>query len=153
MGIDLKSAPDHFKTKLPDEERKALGKLGWTAEQAFERHLARKEKDLQDEVAAWLDINSIWYSRARMDKRSTLRKGTPDFICCVEGQFLAVECKSSIGRVTPEQDEEIKSIWACKGKAIIAYDLNYVIATVRSMQAQVRVVQEALQKDGWRNKV
>jgi hypothetical protein len=149
MGVDLTSAPDHFKTKLPPEERKAMGKAGWTKEDAEARFSCRQERRLQDEVAAWLDISGIWYSRSRMDKRTTNKAGTPDFLCCVEGQFFAIECKSARGRLSEAQDEAIKHIWACRGIAIIAYSLKRVIDEVESIRAKVRIAREALEKNGW----
>ena len=137
MGIDIKSVPDSFRKKLPAKERKALGKHGMTAAEARERYRSGQEKILQGDIAAWLDIEGIWYTRSRMDRKTTLRKGTPDFICCVNGLFLAIEAKCEGGEVKEEQAEAISRIWGSSGylHAMVAYTLKQVIFRVKELRA------------------
>ena len=50
------------------------------------------------------------------------RAGIPDIICCVNGHFLAIECKAGKGRTTALQDRELQRIRDSGGNALIIYD-------------------------------
>ena len=47
------------------------------------------------------------------------RAGIPDFLVCVNGYFLAVECKAEDGRTTALQERELWNIQASKGAAYV----------------------------------
>ena len=47
------------------------------------------------------------------------RAGIPDIICCVNGSFLAIECKAAKGTTTALQEREIAAIRSANGVAII----------------------------------
>ena len=136
MGIDLKYQPDSFKSKLSTSERKKLGKHGMTATEARESYRSGQEKILQEDIAYWLALEGIWYTRSRMDKRSTTRRGVPDFICCVRGSFLAIEAKCADGRLSQCQRDEIERIQRSSGEifAMVAYNLKQVIDRVRTLE-------------------
>jgi len=48
------------------------------------------------------------------------RSGIPDFICCYNGRFLAIECKAEKGNLTALQTRELTRIDAAGGVAVIA---------------------------------
>lgn len=50
------------------------------------------------------------------------RSGIPDIICCVNGFFLAIECKAGKGKTTALQDREIALIKEANGLALVIYD-------------------------------
>lgn len=52
------------------------------------------------------------------------RAGIPDFVCCVKGQFLAIECKAGKGKTTALQDRELESIRAAWGTALVINENN-----------------------------
>lgn len=63
-----------------------------------------RESDLHDEIEAhcrskgWLAIHS------RMDMPTTTAKGAPDFVIYAsQGVMLHIECKTRVGKLTPEQ--------------------------------------------------
>ena len=47
------------------------------------------------------------------------RSGIPDFICCYNGRFLAIECKAGKGDLTALQTRELTRIDAAGGEAIV----------------------------------
>lgn len=47
------------------------------------------------------------------------RVGIPDIICCVDGRYLAIECKAGAGKTTVLQDREIAAITKAGGVAIV----------------------------------
>jgi hypothetical protein len=50
--------------------------------------------------------------------------GVPDFLCCVDGIFLAVEAKAGKGKTTPLQDRQIAAIQAAGGHALVIRETN-----------------------------
>ena len=52
------------------------------------------------------------------------RAGIPDIICCVNGFFLAIECKAGKGKTTALQDRELGRIRTAGGTAIVIYDTD-----------------------------
>ena len=49
------------------------------------------------------------------------RSGVPDIIGCVNGKFLAIECKSKRGELTKLQEHNIEQIRVAKGEAFVIY--------------------------------
>lgn len=52
------------------------------------------------------------------------RTGIPDFICCVDGFFFAIECKAGTNKPTALQKLEISSITEAGGVAIVVNEDN-----------------------------
>lgn len=50
------------------------------------------------------------------------RKGIPDFIACCRGKFIAIEAKSSKGKLTKLQELELGKISAAGGLAFVIRD-------------------------------
>lgn len=54
--------------------------------------------------------------------------GSPDLIACSpEGQFIAIECKSSKGKLSPKQEEFLNKVRELGGKAIVVRSLDELI--------------------------
>lgn len=47
------------------------------------------------------------------------RAGIPDIICCINGHFLAIECKAGKGMPTALQARELDRIRTAKGEAVV----------------------------------
>ena len=52
------------------------------------------------------------------------RAGIPDIIGCMDGHFIAIECKAGKGRTTKLQKREIASIKAAGGLALVINEKN-----------------------------
>lgn len=52
------------------------------------------------------------------------RSGVPDVVCCMDGRFLAVECKAGKNKPTPLQEAEIEKIRTAKGCAFVINETN-----------------------------
>lgn len=50
--------------------------------------------------------------------------GVPDFLCCVNGRFLAIEAKAGKGRTTALQDKHLDQIEEAGGKALVINETN-----------------------------
>jgi Holliday junction resolvase len=52
------------------------------------------------------------------------RSGVPDIICCMNGIFVAIECKAGKGKTTALQDRELKRIKENKGITFVVNEEN-----------------------------
>ena len=50
--------------------------------------------------------------------------GVPDFLCCVDGVFLAVETKAGKGKTTALQDRQLGAITTAGGHALVIRETN-----------------------------
>ena len=52
------------------------------------------------------------------------RAGIPDIIACIDGHFIAIECKAGKGTTTALQDRELNAILNAGGTTYIARESN-----------------------------
>lgn len=50
--------------------------------------------------------------------------GAPDIVCCIDGRFLAVECKAGKGKTTALQEAHLARIRAAGGVALVINETN-----------------------------
>src|SRR5712675_1268540 len=86
----------------------------------------RSERQLQEDMANLLNQRSIFYLRSRMDKKTTLPVGMPDFfIFPSNGRYLAVEAKVQGGELSDDQKRVFDRFWAYTGKVVhIVWNLD-----------------------------
>jgi len=80
------------------------------------------EKKVKDRVVAVLKMEEVYYFFPATHGYG--RSGVTDIIACVNGHFLAIECKAGGGKLTALQIREIKHILACNGEAVVANESN-----------------------------
>lgn len=51
--------------------------------------------------------------------------GVPDFLCCVNGKFLAIEAKAGKGIPTALQEKNMRDIKAAGGLAMVVNENNF----------------------------
>jgi hypothetical protein len=104
MGWKTNILPDHVLRRLPPAERKPLGKAGLTTAEAGAIADRRAERVLQNEMEGILRQRNLFFVRSRMDKRTSTRRGLPDFIIILHGErALLVEAKVHRGQVSADQ--------------------------------------------------
>jgi hypothetical protein len=66
------------------------------------------------------------------------RSGIPDIICCVDGNFLAVECKANGNKPTPLQERELAAITNHMGIALVVdeHSLTIVRDTLEELKGK-----------------
>jgi len=52
------------------------------------------------------------------------RSGVPDIVCCINGKFVAIECKAGKNEPTELQKREITLIQTAKGIAAVVRESN-----------------------------
>lgn len=75
-----------------------------------ERNERRREREIQREIGQYLMRHGIPHVVSRMDKATTTKPGTPDFIVAHRGMAYAFEVKTRSGKTTREQDAML-SLW------------------------------------------
>lgn len=80
------------------------------------------EKRVKEKVVRVLKEEGVYYFFPATHGYG--RSGVPDIISCVNGHFLAIECKAGGGKLTALQIREIKRILDCNGEAIVANENN-----------------------------
>lgn len=75
------------------------------------------EGKVKEKIKAILKECGVYYT---MPLGSGLgKKGVPDFLCCVAGQFLGIEAKAGKGKLTKLQEIEHEKIAAANGVCLV----------------------------------
>lgn len=65
---------------------------------------ARTESPIKRDIKRWLVSRGYYWSS--LDAGTVgHRMGDPDLVACIAGKYVAIECKSPIGRLSPRQRE------------------------------------------------
>ena len=88
-----------------------------------------READLHDEIIALCRRRGWYYVHSRMDRRSTIGVGTPDFaIALPGGKMVWLECKRRGGKATPAQLAAIAQLRRLGHTAFVVDNLEDVLA-------------------------
>ena len=136
MGLNATDLTDKQKQMMSPADRRALGKLGMTAEEARERWAAGEEKKLQSLIANFLNLKEIYFETDRMDRKTSGKVGRPDFRICYRGRWIGVECKAEGGTLSPEQKATLEKIRKNGGVAIVAFGLPAVQEALRAIDKE-----------------
>lgn len=92
------------------------------------------EKRVKTKVESILKVEDVYYFFPATHGYG--RSGVPDIIACVNGRFLAIECKAGRNKPTALQVREIESIRKAGGVAVVANEENWdeVRPLVREMK-------------------
>lgn len=92
------------------------------------------EKQLQEQIANWLRLHDTWFTRNRMDRKTTNSVGTPDFLCAIKGIPVAIECKMVGNPLSPEQEQVRLQMQANGWQYWTVYRLEEVINGIKLIQ-------------------
>lgn len=75
-------------------------------------------------VKAFLKEHGVWFFMPVSNGMGVV--GIPDFICCWQGRFLAIETKApgKRGNTTPNQKQKIAEIQRADGLALVVDDVE-----------------------------
>lgn len=77
------------------------------------------EKQFENKIKKFLKDNGCWYVKVWGGGFQT--SGIPDLICCVGGEFVAVEVKAANGKTSELQQFTIRKIQESGGNAMVLY--------------------------------
>lgn len=78
------------------------------------------EGKVKEKIKALLKKHDIYY--AMPIGTGFGNSGVPDFLCCVNGFFVAVEAKAGRGKPTALQEKNMRDIEAAGGRALVVSD-------------------------------
>jgi hypothetical protein len=115
MGIDPSSFTADQRKLMPPEDRQVVAvavghpNAGLTTEEALAKHLRRLERDEQKTLVSWLmlqeEAGKLTFDWSRTDRKTTNRKGMPDFRIYRDGRALLGEMKMDGAKLSPDQIE------------------------------------------------
>lgn len=88
---------------------------------------ATPEKKVKDKVVAILKQEGAYYFFPATHGFG--RSGVPDVVACVNGYFLAIECKAGKNKPTALQIREIENIRHAGGVAVVVNEENWDMLT------------------------
>ena len=97
---------------------------------------ATPEGKVKEKVKKILRKYDVWYYMPVQNGMGVV--GIPDFICCMDGQFLAIETKAP-GRksqVTPNQRRRMQEIMQADGIVYVADNADDVEELIRGYKEQ-----------------
>ena len=100
------------------------------------KKLKTKEKDVQRAILDWLAVKKIFHYRNNTggfkDSQNHFYRfgalGSPDIVCVIEGQYVAIECKGSGGKQSEHQRLFQKRLEKAGGRYILAYSPDIVVS-------------------------
>lgn len=75
------------------------------------------EKTFENKIKKYLSDNNIWH--VKYFANGFTKSGIPDLLCCVGGNFLAIEVKAENGKPSELQLHHIEKIKQSGGHAVI----------------------------------
>lgn len=92
------------------------------------------EAKVKDKIKKILKDNGVYY--AMPIGTGYGNSGVPDFLCCVNGHFLAIEAKAGKGTTTALQEKNIRDIRHAGGMAAVITEeqLEYLEQLIQLMK-------------------
>ena len=117
--------PDNILRRMPDAQRKRLGKRGQTLKEAIEKQEVKAERDLHKQIVSYLEQHhGIKVGHARMDRKSTFTVGWPDLTFAIQGKACALELKVGTNVLESEQRECLAKMVADGWSVAVVYSLE-----------------------------
>lgn len=126
--------PEHFLRLMPEADRRAMGKAGMTIPEIADRNAAKLEKQIHDQIEAYLRIQGITYRHDRMDRKTTGTVGWPDFTFAVNGAPVAIEVKRPGQRPTADQIDVMAGLVRDGWNVRVVFGVADVVDLVRSLR-------------------
>lgn len=82
--------------------------------------MSTPESKVKDKIKKILKEHSVYYAMPMGTGYGN--SGVPDFLCCVNGGFLAIEAKAGKGKPTALQEKNMRDIEAAGGRALVVSD-------------------------------
>lgn len=95
---------------------------------------ATPEAKVKKRIRNLLDKHGVYYAMPMGTGYGN--SGVPDFLCCHNGFFLAIEAKAGKGKTTALQDANIERIRANKGVALVINETTLLMLenTLQAME-------------------
>lgn len=130
--------PNHILKLMPKEDRKPLGKAGFTTEEVTEIYCAKREKEMHNIFEDWLRLNQIPFIHARMDKKSTINNGAPDFTVMWNNRVVCIEFKMNGGKLSSDQQDFISLLGKSETDVFVCHMAAEAIEIIKRILLKVK---------------
>ncbi len=130
---ELDAAPDVFRDKIDAADRQALGLK--TKAQRIEKIERTSERELQDQIAGLLRVKGIAFAQQRMDRKSNVAKGWPDFVFAHYARPIAFEVKTGRNQQTEEQYQTQNTMELNGWSYHVIRELDQVLTILKAIEA------------------
>ena len=127
MGLNRNELPDALLRRVSPQDRKSVGlppPMSEIVSRAAAKSDAKREKDLQNKIENFLRLRGTTVLRPRMDKKTRIKKGWPDFTFAIKGRAVAMEAKLPGENPSEAQAKKLSALakdgWAIK----VVYSLD-----------------------------
>lgn len=118
---------------MSKQDRAPMGKAGVTTKEANAKHEALAEREIQRQIEAWLRSQEFYFVRSRMDRKTSVQVGTPDYIVSAYGCFVAFEVKTATGKLSEAQERAGAQIQANAGRFHVVRSLAEVVSILKDL--------------------
>jgi len=138
MGVTL----NNRMLELMDKGDRPRGRAGMTAQEGQERMVRKLEREEQNTFATWLGLREadgvLVYDWSRTDRRTTNRKGMPDFRIYAQGRALLAEMKVSMRTYSFDQLSMVRKFQRCGTEVELWYSAAEAIERTRDWLAEIK---------------
>jgi pantoate kinase len=92
---------------------------------------ATPEKLVKEKIKKILKEHGAWYAMPMGTGYGN--SGVPDFLCCVNGKFLAIEAKAGKGIPTALQEKNMRDIEKAGGRALVVNEKTLELGTLEAV--------------------
>jgi len=128
MGWDSSSLPPSVRRLMPASEPHSIA--AQEQRRAVTEH--KDEAEMHDQFETWLRYHAAEFPipavHSRMDRKSTIREGWPDFTVCWQGRVAFVEFKMPGNKPSAEQDAVAREIVQSGMTVAVCYSVAEAIA-------------------------
>lgn len=128
--------PQKFIDLMSPADRARLGNAGRTTTEIVRQIEEQSEKDLHKDIVRYLNVLGVPFAHARMDKRSSIAVGYPDFSFPYKGRFVGWEAKVKGKGLTSEQQATRNLIERNGGRFAVIRFLEDAKNHLRSIDAE-----------------
>ena len=140
MTISSTAIPAHILRLMPEAERRRFGKAGLTVPEIEAQNGDKLEKEIQEQIAQYLQLHEVRFNRSRMERKTTCLQGWPDFTFCVKGRACFFEVKRPGQKPDPEQSKVLSDLIAAGTFVRIVHSLQEAIEAYQEINGELRSV-------------
>lgn len=118
---------------LPDISRSMVKYFFMTPEGTIKSAIREYLDTIPDLCVLPVATTGMWDPVRKRFRKSTMRLGTPDILCCYKGLFIAIEVKSEQGRLSESQRQIKEEIERCWGLYMVARSVPDVREGLKSL--------------------
>ncbi len=132
----MEELPENVRRCMPKDEREGFGKAAMTSAEGEAKFKERNERAFQRQISDYLRMKGVnFVFNARMDCKTSNPVGTPDFLFCFRGCFIAIEAKQPGTYPTKEQADVLKAIEKDGGRVSVVRTLHEVVELLRDIES------------------